>query len=343
MKIRPLRTLLLLLVLLGAGVVAYVFWSPGQDVTEGLHDLHANGIWIQHGWLGDADWFQRNHRDPARFNDPEEVADLAAMFRDHHIRYVFPHLCPTRGTGEIPGIDAEKTERFLDEMGDIQVLPWIGGQRNGHCDPSSKDWRDRFIGTTVSMLQAHPRLAGVQVNIEPMPSGDPDFLLLLKELKAALPVDKMLSVAAYPPPTIWQKDPGKDLHWDEAYYRAIGAVVDQIVPMMYDTGLHKPKFYEQVMRNWTGDILTWSRPAKVLLGVPAYGAEDAEAARYHDPKVENLKYSLRGIHAGLEASSMGTLPDTYGGVAIYCEWEMDELEWAEFRARFLKRSASRKP
>jgi len=342
MSFQPLRTLGLLAVILGILGLAYLLWRPGANIADGRYDLGGNGIWIQHGWLGDADWFQRNYRDPSRFNSTEEVADLASMFRDHHIIYVFPHLCPSRGTGEIPGIDAEKTERFLDAMGEIKVLPWIGGQRNGHCDPSSKDWRERFIGSTLKMMRAHPRLAGVQVNIEPMPSGDPDFLLLLKELKAALPADRMLSVAAYPPPTIWQRDPGNDLHWDEKYYRAIGAEVDQIVPMMYDTGLHKPKFYEQVMRDWTSEVLTWSRPAEVLLGIPAYGAEDEEVARYHDPKVENLKHSLRGIQGALR-SPMGPLLDNYGGVAIYCEWEMDELKWAEFRALFLEPSASRKP
>jgi hypothetical protein len=32
---------------------AYAIWEPGERVIDGRHDLRSNGIWIQHGWLGD--------------------------------------------------------------------------------------------------------------------------------------------------------------------------------------------------------------------------------------------------------------------------------------------------
>ncbi len=52
-----------------------------------------------------------------------------------------------------------------------------------------------------------------------------------------------------------------------------------------------------------------------------------------DPKVENLRTGLRGIHRGLSKSP---LPDNYQGVVLYSDWEMDEAEWKTFREEFVK-------
>ena len=53
----PWRTFLLLLASLA---LAYSLWTPGTDIIDGRHDLRNNGIWLQHGWLGDDTWFERD-------------------------------------------------------------------------------------------------------------------------------------------------------------------------------------------------------------------------------------------------------------------------------------------
>ena len=70
----------------------------------------------------------------------------------------------------------------------------------------------------------------------------------------------------------------------------------------------------------------------MLLGIPAY---DDAGVGYHDPKIENLRNALLGIHASL--SNKVDLPEHYAGVAIYCEWELDEAEWSEFAREFEKK------
>ena len=35
-------------------------------VSDGSHDVKTNGIWLQHGWLGDDKWFQRHKKKPHR-------------------------------------------------------------------------------------------------------------------------------------------------------------------------------------------------------------------------------------------------------------------------------------
>ncbi len=307
--------------------LAYTVWSPGEQVTDGRHDLRTNGIWMQHGWMGDDSWFERNDRDKTLFRDQARVHELAALLTDHGIEYAFVHVCPCDTDGSISPVDPDQTELFLDGMEGISVVPWIGGVLGRHALVESADWRAGFVASTVDLLQTHPRLAGVQVNIEPLPSGSPGFLTLLEDLRLAMPADDLLSVAAYPPPTVWQ--PSLDVHWDKAYFTEVALRVDQMAPMMYDTSIRNEKPYQNLMSRWTREVLAWSGDTQVLLGVPVY---DDEGVGYHHPDVENLDNALLGIHAALDG--LDPFPGNYAGIAIYCEWEMDAGEWEMLRREF---------
>ena len=327
LKRPPWRTIVPLVAVLGALGLAYLAWSPGKRIRDGRHDLRSNGIWIQHGWLGDDMWFQRNRRDKTLFRSDERIRELANLLASHGVQYVFPHLCPCSPNGRIAPVDPAQAESFLDHFESFAVIPWIGGVLGVHCSPESPQWRRNFISSVVELLRAHPRLAGVQLNIEPMPTGNIDFLALLDELRQAMPEGKIISVAAYPPPTRWHPHP--DVHWEESFFRQVAQRTDQLVPMMYDTGIRLPKLYRHLMSTWTSDVLDWSGNTQVLLGVPAY---DDAGTGYHFPHVENLQNALSGIHARL--SSLESLPKNYAGIAIYCEWEMDEREWDYFKKEF---------
>jgi hypothetical protein len=244
---------LLLIAVLGIVGVVYLTWSPGINVRDGRHDLRTNAIWIGHGWLGDDLWFERYRKDTTRFRDEQRIVDLADRLAAQGIRYVYPHPCPCDSRGGIAPVDAAQTQRFLDHIGEVVVVPWIGGVLDVHCFPQSPQWRQRFVSSAVELLEAHSRLAGVQVNIEPIPTGNEGFLALLDELRAVMPEGKILSVAAYPPTTRWHPVP--DVHWDESYYKAVACRADQFAPMMYGTAIRLPKFYRHLMCGWTTQIL----------------------------------------------------------------------------------------
>ena len=327
LKQPPWRTLVLLLGILGIFAVAYLVWSPGLEVRDGRHDLGTNGLWLQHGWLGDDAWFAENDRDKTVFRDEEKLRALRGKLAEHGIRYVFPHLCPCKDNGMIAPADGAQVERLLDSLTGVEVLPWIGGVKDESALTSSEKWRTGFVASAVKLLAEHPRLAGLHVNIEPMPDGDTDYLVLLEELKAAMPEGTLLSVAAYPPPTRWHPFP--EVHWGEAYFREVARRCDQIVPMMYDSGLSWQKPYRKLMADWTKEVMAWSEGKQVLLGLPAY---DDAGTGYHDPKVENLGNALMGAHAALEERITGN----YAGVAVYSEWEMEEEDWRVLRLEFGK-------
>ncbi len=321
------KTIYIILIIALVGVITYTIWTPGKIANSGDHNLKTNGIWLQHGWLGDDKWFAKTGKDKTLFRDQSKIYELAKKLEAHNIRDIYPHLCPCSPTGRISSVDHKQTERFLTYFSEFRVMPWIGGRLNVHCFPESEKWRKAFIASAKELLTAYPGLAGIHINIEPMPSGNKDFLLLLNELKNALPEGKLLSIAAYPPPSLLQ--PAVKVHWEEDYFKTISSTVDQMAVMMYDTALQLQKVYQNLMASWTEDVLLWGGDSKILLGVPVY---DDFGVAYHTPRVENLKNSLLGINAGL--SRFEKIPPCYQGIAIYSEWEMDSDEWVYLKNNF---------
>jgi hypothetical protein len=324
------RIVVAVLVVIAIALGAYALWRPGVDFTDGRHDRGSNAVWLAHGWLGSDDWFVRNNKtnEFTKYRSLTNINLLADNLRRHRITDVFPHLCPAEPTGELPRVDRQQVEQFLDVFHGFRVLPWIGGPNGASVRPNDRRWRATFVANVSALLAEHPRFAGVHVNVEPLTSGDNDFLVLLDELRAGLPSGKLLSVAAYPPPTRWHPFP--DVHWDEPYFRDVARRCDHLAVMMYDAGQKFPKTYQRLMADWTVEVLGWSEGKSVLLGVPTY---DDAGVEYHDPKVENLRNALLGIHRGLSRK----LPFTnYQGVAIYCDWETSDSEWRHFREHFLK-------
>ena len=325
------RQLLACAVVGAASTLAYVVWSPGATVADGRYDLGTNGIWMQHGWLGADGWFTQYGKEAKKplFRDPRRLAEAAALLRRHRIRDVFPHLCPAAPSGPIALHDPTQTERFLDAFEGFRVMPWVGGVLDVSARPDDRAWREGFARSIRALLDAHPRIAGIHVNIEPCPSGHARHLTLLEELRAGMPKGKQLSVAAYPPATILH--PFSEIHWDEAYFREVAQRVDQLAVMLYDTALVNVKLYKNLVTRWTREVLDWAGATPVLLGLPAY---DDPGVGYHHADIENVPNALAGAHAALQAYP--TLPANYQGIALYSDWEMTEDEWGTLRKAFLR-------
>ncbi len=327
----PQRTIVALLLVFLALFFAHTIWQPGRDVTDGRHDLKRNALWLQHGWIGDDNWFRDNKREAKKplFRDVKKRREFAASLKQNHITDVYPHLCPIQSDGAIMPVDEKQTELFLRDLKGVRVIPWIGAPRQD-LDPQNVARRTIFVQSAAALLKKHPGLAGVHLNVEPWPDGSQEMLKLLDELRIALPKGKIISVAAYPPPTWCQPVP--EVHWKQAYFLQVAKRCDQMAVMMYDTGIRSRKIYQAVMRDWTRDVLAWTselkKPPQILLGVPVYDDDEL----YHRPGVENLETALLGIHAGL--GEFPQLPSQYQGVVIYSDWTMDSVEWQYWREHF---------
>lgn len=324
-----LRIGITLVLIIAVAASLYSLWNPGTELRDGRFDNGKNGIWIQHGWLGDDKWFKNTGKDKESFRSSEKIRELRDKLLSHRIFYVYPHLCPIDNTGVIPPTDDEQTKKFLEEMRDFKVLPWVGGVYTKNFFPDSQKTREAFIASVITLLENYPGFAGIHINIEPMPPENKNFIKLLKELKKALPEGKMISVAAYPPPTVWHRFP--DVHWNKEYYAEVASNTDQLVVMMYDTAITNSKLYQSLIASWTKEILSWSGATKVLLGIPAYNDANTE---YHNPDVENIENATAGINSALLIYQK--VPDNYEGIAVYCEWEMNEQKWKSLKNNFLK-------
>ena len=315
-----LRIVSALTIILGIPVFCYWVWQPGSN--DPLPEYSNNAIWLGHGWLGNDSWFSRNNRNKEDFRSVEKISALFKKLSDNKISTVYPHLCPAQMNGKIALYDSGQVERFLDiaEQYNIKVIPWIGGVYEESARPANEKWRKNFVASVDELLQKHPRLAGVQINIEPWPSDNVGFLMLLDAIRPVTK-GKILSVAAYPPPTRWHQFP--DVHWQLVYIKRLTNHCDQLAVMMYDTAIPLEKFYIKLMTDWTKQLTTAtsSSTCELLLGIPAY---DDVGADYHHPQVENILSALQGISASDRKNEVN-------GIAIYCEWEMDEDKWQIWR------------
>ena len=315
-----LRIVALSAIVLGIPALCYWVWQPGNE--EPLPEYRNNAIWLGHGWLGADSWFIRNNRNKEDFRSVEKISALFKKLSDNKISTIYPHLCPAQMNGKIAPYDSGQVERFLDiaEQYNIKVIPWIGGVYEESARPADEKWRKNFVASVDELLKKHPRLAGIQINIEPWPSDNVGFLMLLDAIRPVTD-GKILSVAAYPPPTKWHQFP--NVHWPLVYIKRLTNHCDQLAVMMYDTAIPLEKFYIKLMTDWTKQLTSATRSStcELLLGIPAY---DDAGVGYHHPGVENINSALQGISASPRKNAIN-------GIAIYCEWEMNENKWSVWR------------
>lgn len=171
---------------------------------------------------------------------------------------------------------------------------------------------------------------GIHLNIEPLNDGDVNFLSLLCSIRKEIGEQKILSVAAmkwrfFNLPHIWHSK----WFWGSGYYREIERIVDQLVVMVYDTAIPFKKLYIWYVKNQTVKVTSIvaglrNSGLEILIGLPAYD----EKRLTHRSDVENIENGLYGVIAGL--MDRRSDKSSFGGIAIYSYWVMDEHEWRSY-------------
>ncbi len=305
-------------------IAAALLASPAlaSEPKVGACDRGDNALWLRRHWL---------HEGPSN----EEIAALVESLRERGIKRIYPFLGPMDAEGW-PGWRSkaghiryvpERAGAFLAEFHriapEIKVIPWTGGNMNQ--DVHLEDAKQRRAFAEHARRLVALGADGVQLNIEPLASGTPEYLDLLREVKAAIGARK-LSVAAYPPPA--DADSDKDTHWDLPFMREVCGIANELAVMAYDTGLTSAPGYEKQVSAWTRQLAAAlpspeASGCEWLMGVPAYD-DDKD---YHRPEVETIEHSLIGIVAGLRG--VRTLSN-FRGVAIYASFTTDERKWTAY-------------
>lgn len=290
--------------------------------TPAIYSAGANAIWLRHAWVGEA-------------KGPQDYAALVDKLRTMKITHAYFHAGPFTGEGTVRPDRVAAAAGLVAAMGqgcpEVKVIAWLGqieARAGGILDITAADNRARMVETARWFLDLG--YDGVHYDIEPIYSGDQDFLDLLTTTRLhTSAAGAELSVAASMPEWLpglerflrrFVKHPGC---WTERYFLAVAACVDQVAVMTYDTAIPVPFIYGRLVAR----TVRWCAAAgvpDVLIGIPTYGGFTGG----HWPWAENVTTALRGLKHGLAALEPALRPGF--GAAVFAEWTTSEEEISSY-------------
>lgn len=322
-----------------------------------------NAVWLRRRWLHEP-------------TSDAEVLSLVQRVHGHQIGTLYPFIGPMRPGGRFGWRDGDtlveydpETARsffarahgaegatalssrdwlglrpFGQRAGRVTILPWTGGVLGRDVFPDDAQWRADFVAQAKALVELGAD--GIHLNVEPMPEETAGYLDLLREIKAAIGPEKLVSVAAYPPTT--PLHPYADVHWSTNFLRLVCEVSDDVSVMAYDTSLGERAAYSDLVHTWTNQIVRALRPLEAdegtsadgrgcrwRIGVPSYDDDEP----WHRPDAETLAAGLDGVMDAFPGSvemfdHRGEPPRSFAGLAVYSSWTTDAQEWAEFDIRW---------
>lgn len=322
---------LLLLTLSASG---YLYARYHANLKHPAASNGRNALWLRHQWVGES-------------RSEQQYRELAALLMTHDISDAYFHVGPLTAQGEIPPEKYSHAAQLLAAMKTfaprVSIQAWIGqveAKGGGILDLANATVRANII-RTAGMFLAHG-FDGIHYDIEPIYSGDRDFLDLLRQTKRLTATQhKTLSIASDEPvPSLFferliRKFAPRAGFWTLPYYREVAGTVDQIAVMMYDTALPADWLYGNAV-SWVTRTLhdTFSEPMKdglvLFIGVPTY---DEPRWSFH-ARAENMRSGIQGVQHGLSGVN-GTISKNVG-VAIYAEWTTEQLEWELYRRKWIQ-------
>lgn len=292
------------------------------DKTGKFYNKNANAVWIAHGWADTS-------------TSEAKVSEFIGKLTRHGIGTLYLHVGPLEQDGRIDPSLYKETVNFVENVKranpDMKILAWMGQLRN-KINLSSSEVRHNILNMCLIFTDM-VGMEGVHFDIEPVWDEDMDFIQLLKEVREMFDKQgngKILSVAMsefIPKAFVWLAGGFLDLvnYNTEVNYTNVGKYADQVVDMVYDTGMKHDWSYEWLMKEqviWLTDLFgDFDRKVDLLVGIPAY----SEGSEAFNPEIENVKNGLLGILNGL--NDIRASHENFTGVAIYPEWEIDQNEW----------------
>ncbi|MFE9063308.1 hypothetical protein [Streptomyces violaceusniger] len=295
------------------------------DPAPGTHTRERDAVWLGHAWV-----------DGRKGED--QLAELVQRVRDTGIRDLYVHAGPLEHDGTLPASRYPKARWMVDavrrELPGVRVQSWLGdvlsteGQTG--MDLGERATRERVVRSARQVLDAG--FAGVHFDLEPLHSGDRDYLSLLDDVRTVTRAHRApLSVAAH------QIDPLPSLHsvagfvaghpkwWSQSYFGAVARRVDQIAVMSYDTALPLESLYGGYVAQQTRLALEATpRGTDLLMGLPAFHTDDIG----HHESAETVAAAVRGVRLGLSREDAGR---ERFGVALYVDFAATPGDWAAYQ------------
>lgn len=321
---------LLLVPALSAAV--YLRFSYAGDPGESTRTRGRDAIWIGHAWVD------------GRKTDADLDA-FAAQIKDTGLRDVYVHAGPLEHDGTLPASLYPKAGWLIEGMRErlprVRVQAWLGDvlatETPDGMRLSKASTRAAFLRSARQVLDAG--FGGLHYDLEPLHSGDEDYLGLLDGLRKLTGERHVpLSVAAH------QIDPLPALHsvmgavsghpkyWTQEFFGQVARRVDQIAVMSYDTAMPLESLYGGYVAEQTELALEATPPGTdLLMGLPFYH-EDKWG---HREAAETARAAVRGARLGL-----GRTDRDRGrfGLALYVDFAAQPGDWRAYREGWGRRA-----
>ncbi|UFR02550.1 hypothetical protein KBP30_15760 [Streptomyces sp. Go40/10] len=300
------------------------------DPAPGTRTRHQDALWLGHAWVDGR-------------KTGKDVKALARRLSDTGIRDLYVHAGPLEHDGTLPA-SAYPKARWLTaavhrELPGVRVQAWLGdklaseGPEGLRLDRPAT--RAAVLDSTRSVLAAG--FQGAHFDLEPLHSGDRDYLGLLDDLRELTHArGAVLSVAAHqidPLPafhSFWGATTGHPKWWSQAYFGQVARRVDQIAVMSYDTMQPLQSLYGGYVAQQTSLALEVTpEGTDLLMGLPFYH----ENRFGHWAHAETVPAAVRGVRLGLSRTDADR---ARFGVALYVDFAATEDDWTAYRKDWVR-------
>ncbi|MFB7657048.1 MULTISPECIES: glycoside hydrolase family 18 protein [unclassified Streptomyces] len=322
--------LVLLLPLLTAEAALRVNYMG--DPADGTYTRNRDAIWLGHAWVDGR-------------KDDADLAAFARRVKTTGIRDLYVHTGPMEHDGTLPKSLYPKARWLIDgvhrELPGVRVQAFLGdvlateGPDGMRLEKAAT--RAAVVDSARQVLDAG--YEGVHLDLEPLHSGDRDYLSLLDDVRAVTRArDAQLSVAAH------QIDPLPALHsvfglftkhpkwWSQEFFGQVARRVDQIAVMSYDTAQPLEGTYGGYVAQQTSLALEVTPPTThLLMGLPFYYESNFD----HWGHAETVAAAVRGVRLGLSRTDGDR---ELFGVAPYIDFAATETNWDEYREGWVRQN-----
>jgi hypothetical protein len=309
-------------------VAAIIVITVIQKVRSGSGDqnrrLKNNRTWLEFAWT-------------ASPVDQGAVRQLGERLKSNGIDQVYLEASAWRNDGSL--VEGEYAADFAQTLRtaypSIKILLWLRMSEDQIIQP---DMQEAVIALASKSVKEW-KLDGVQLNGRAVPNNSESYIQLLRDLRTAIGTQALLSVTVPPDripadpdvPASPAAEPG--LTWDVNYKQRVGLLqIDEVVVMAHASGLDDAPKYETwvayQVASYATALAELDQPADIIVALPTY-----DAAPEHDPNVESVRSSIRGVQMGIKRA--GKAGKWVKGVGLYEYKTTDSLEWAIYREDWL--------
>lgn len=295
--------------------------APGsKQKTASSH----NRTWLEFRWVSEP-------------INPDGIAGLAERLSKNRIDRVYVEGAAWLADGSLLYGDYGKefAQALRQAYPDVQILLWL---RITGDQIIEADRRERAVELARTSVRDWG-FDGVQLNSFAVVTGSDSYVALLRDLRAAIGDEALLS-ATVPPDRI-PADPdvpvgttvAPELTWEVGYKQRVGLLnLDEVVVMAHASGLTNPVEYEAwvayQVESYVEAFSDLERPPEIIIALPTY-----DAAPEHDPAVEDVRSAARGVKTGIQRAGKGA--GLVKGVGLYEYKTTDSLEWQLFAEHWL--------